>query len=376
MVVKDALGRDLAIVRFTGTGSSVSQTKEFYVYGNERVAMIVPNTLGTTPSRIQYNEATFFLTDHLGNTRVAYMTTTTPGSSYIINALDYYPYGKVLREYDNGAGDKYLTTQHERDQETGLDYRGARYYDSDIARFLSIDPWGSKYPEWSTYNYVMGNPVIFIDPTGKGVEWIPKIKDYGIELVKEEGDNAQTLAEFLDVKQEVADKLYSSACENGNIELNNTTEYIPGINNIVGAIVHYILYPDSYGGMFDRNYDCHESSLSMLTRNWINKNNVVEGYELSNELKSGNYVDVTNDPKKYKFGQTLIRFGDDAGNTQHSATYLGTSKDGTIYTWSKNGNSVKPGIFTVKQLEQIYNAIPQGVSAAKGGGFYNSSYYE
>lgn len=72
----------------------------------------------------------------------------------------------INRQYDNG--DRYLTTQHERDQETGLDYRGARYYDSDIGRFLSLDPWAAKYPAWSPYNYVMCNPIIFIDPTGKG----------------------------------------------------------------------------------------------------------------------------------------------------------------------------------------------------------------
>jgi len=82
--------------------------------------------------------------------------------------MDYYPYGKTLREYDGGEGDRYLTTNHERDKETGLDYRGARYYDSDVARFLSIDPWQAKYPQWSTYNYVMGNPVMLVDPTGKG----------------------------------------------------------------------------------------------------------------------------------------------------------------------------------------------------------------
>ncbi len=64
-----------------------------------------------------------------------------------------------------------LTPQHERDKETGLDYRGARYYDSDVARFLSTDPWQAKYPEWSTYNYVIGNPIKFTDPTGKGVEY-------------------------------------------------------------------------------------------------------------------------------------------------------------------------------------------------------------
>ena len=79
---------------------------------------------------------------------------------------DYFPYGKMLRHF-NGTEERYLTTQHERDQETGLDYRGARYYDADVARFLSLDPLAIKFPAWSAYNYVVGNPIIFTDPTGK-----------------------------------------------------------------------------------------------------------------------------------------------------------------------------------------------------------------
>lgn len=91
----------------------------------------------------------------------------------IVDSGNYFPYGKVLREYSEGSIERYLTTFHERDEETGLDYRGARYYDSDIARFLSTDPWQQKYPSWSTYNYVMGNPVMLIDPNGKGAtDWV------------------------------------------------------------------------------------------------------------------------------------------------------------------------------------------------------------
>lgn len=62
-----------------------------------------------------------------------------------------------------------MNTQHERDRETGLDYRGARYYDSDVARFLSLDPLAAKYPMLSPYNYVAGNPIIFIDPDGREI---------------------------------------------------------------------------------------------------------------------------------------------------------------------------------------------------------------
>ena len=35
---------------------------------------------------------------------------------------------------------------------------------------MSVDPWADKYLGWSTYNYCMANPIIFTDPTGKGVE--------------------------------------------------------------------------------------------------------------------------------------------------------------------------------------------------------------
>jgi RHS repeat-associated protein len=85
-------------------------------------------------------------------------------SNKITSITDYFPYGKVLREFNQ---ERYLTTQHERDGETALDYRGARYYDCDVARFLSVDPLANKYPSMSTYNYVMGNPLMFIDPDGK-----------------------------------------------------------------------------------------------------------------------------------------------------------------------------------------------------------------
>jgi hypothetical protein len=50
---------------------------------------------------------------------------TTTVDLRIDYVADYFPYGKVLREYVNGQAERYLTTQHERDQETGLDYRGS-----------------------------------------------------------------------------------------------------------------------------------------------------------------------------------------------------------------------------------------------------------
>jgi len=85
-----------------------------------------------------------------------------------ISANDYYAFGQILRAYNSGDfDDRYKFTEKERDDETGLDYFGARYYDSDIARWLSVDPLADKYPGWSPYNYCQNNPLVFIDPNGQ-----------------------------------------------------------------------------------------------------------------------------------------------------------------------------------------------------------------
>jgi RHS repeat-associated protein len=61
----------------------------------------------------------------------------------------------------------YKFTGKERDEETGLDYFGARYYDSDLSLWLSVDPMAHKYPSWSPYAAFFNNPIYYIDPDGK-----------------------------------------------------------------------------------------------------------------------------------------------------------------------------------------------------------------
>ena len=85
---------------------------------------------------------------------------------YVENVIDFFPYGKVLREYNPASDARYVSTHHERDDETGFDYRGARFYDSDVARFMVKDPLYFKQLMNSPYNYVRGNPLSRVDPTG------------------------------------------------------------------------------------------------------------------------------------------------------------------------------------------------------------------
>lgn len=178
--LQDGSGKTLGIYDIVQTNWS------WYAYGKDRIAKFD----GTKE---------FFEYDHLGNTRVSYSASSMCTGEYphyvgsstftINNAIDYYPYGKILRSYMGSGRDKFLMTGHERDMETDLDYKGARFFDSDIARFESLDPLAGQFDSWSPYNYCFGNPAMYTDVTGKAPT---DFEDKNGQKVKhvEDGSNA------------------------------------------------------------------------------------------------------------------------------------------------------------------------------------------
>ncbi|WP_188618559.1 RHS repeat domain-containing protein, partial [Cloacibacterium rupense] len=93
-------------------------------------------------------------------------------STEIIEENNYYPFGLKHSGYNNLAGNpKYQYKYNGKElQETGMYDYGARQYIPDIGRWIVVDPLAEKYPGWSPYNYVNGNPIKYIDPTGMYLE--------------------------------------------------------------------------------------------------------------------------------------------------------------------------------------------------------------
>ncbi|MCD6581487.1 MAG: VCBS repeat-containing protein [Desulfuromusa sp.] len=106
---------------------------------------------------------TFFHPDHLGSSSLA-----TDASGAVVERIEYYPYGRSRYESRAGFDSSYKYTDKELDQETGLMYYEARYYDSVIGRFMSVDPLlrGSIKP-FESYSAFNNNPLRFVDPSGK-----------------------------------------------------------------------------------------------------------------------------------------------------------------------------------------------------------------
>ncbi|MBV6419587.1 MAG: hypothetical protein DAHOPDDO_00810 [Ignavibacteriaceae bacterium] len=113
--------------------------------------------IGTVSTALQRY---YYIKDHLGSIRV-----TTNETGTVVSAQDYFAYGELLREFN--SMERYKYTEKERDKETEYDYFGARYYDSELGRWLSVDPFSIKYPSWSSYNYSVCNPTNLVDKLGK-----------------------------------------------------------------------------------------------------------------------------------------------------------------------------------------------------------------
>jgi len=116
-------------------------------------------------NRIAYKtgSATYYYhTDHLGSSSII-----TNASGTKVNELYYYPYGKTRYALDSSLAHQF--TGQELDDETGLYYYGARYYDPAIGRFVSADsivPDPSNPQDLNRYSYAGNNPLLYTDPTG------------------------------------------------------------------------------------------------------------------------------------------------------------------------------------------------------------------
>ena len=64
----------------------------------------------------------------------------------------------------------YTFSAKEKDEESGYSYFGARYYDSDISVWLSVDPLADAFPSISSYAYCNNNPIMYIDLNGMEAE--------------------------------------------------------------------------------------------------------------------------------------------------------------------------------------------------------------
>ncbi|WP_417013575.1 RHS repeat domain-containing protein [Alistipes sp.] len=130
---------------------------------------------GRLVSKGNTTEAHYFLTDHLGSTRV--VAKVTPTGRIDLDRKDYYPFGKEWKQSGMPtSSNAYLFSGKERqDIEsddsviTPLYDFGARFYDPAGVTFLQQDPLMEKYYSIGQYVYCAENPIRFIDSDGRKI---------------------------------------------------------------------------------------------------------------------------------------------------------------------------------------------------------------
>jgi RHS repeat-associated protein len=198
------------------------------------IAEYSSNPGGTTPPC----GTCYISTDHLGSTRLV-----TGDNASIIARHDYLPFGEEILTGQAGRNAEWGDTDNvnqkftgkERDQETGLDYFGARYYGSALGRFTSPDPVVitterlMNPQQLNLYAYVANNPLRFIDPTGEILQCVGDAKS-----------QRQCFADLQQIAGDARDRLSMDAktgvvsFDTKDLDLSNN-EGASLVNNLVGS---------------------------------------------------------------------------------------------------------------------------------------------
>jgi RHS repeat-associated protein len=113
----------------------------------------------------------YYLKDHLGNNRAVLEINRV--NSLVMQTTDYYPFGMPYASNSFPERQPYKFGGKELDEMHGLNWYDfhARQLGTAIPVFTTMDPLARKYYSISPYAYCANNPVRYIDPTGKWIEY-------------------------------------------------------------------------------------------------------------------------------------------------------------------------------------------------------------
>ena len=124
----------------------------------------------------------FYHPDHLGSSS---FITNLEGE--VVQHIEYVPFGEVfIEERNNVWNTPYLFNAKEFDEETGMYYYRARYYEPRLSLWMSADPMQDRYPSISTYCYTLNNPLNISDPNGADIVYVNL---GGVEVHRIKNDN-------------------------------------------------------------------------------------------------------------------------------------------------------------------------------------------
>jgi RHS repeat-associated protein len=171
-----------------GAGSGAATVQRFVYYGHHIVMEFDGNNAGDLTHRYLHgpvidqiladeevtslNQAGTMrwpLADNLGTVR-----DLVDSSATVLNHLKYDAYGKVTSESNAAVDFLFAFTGRERDEETGLQFNRARYYDPAVGRWISEDPIGFAAGDGNLVRFARNSPSVAANSTNSPVAITPK----------------------------------------------------------------------------------------------------------------------------------------------------------------------------------------------------------
>jgi RHS repeat-associated protein len=171
----------------TAKNASVGTTETYYVYGNDGKLMAEYDADGVCIREYVYLGDTlvaeyrrqpdstyrtyYYLGDQIRSTRVI-----TDESGVPVYSAAHGPYGEELKTWIDTYDANLKFSGKEREEHTGQDYFGARYYDVKLYRFTSADPVmqrekvADEIRTLNLFSYVANDPINRFDADGR--DWM------------------------------------------------------------------------------------------------------------------------------------------------------------------------------------------------------------
>ncbi len=184
MIKRGPQGETVYVNQFFTQRPGANGTKHVYA-GTTRIAskLVLQGTPNSNPNGATPFEKDIFFyhPDHIGSTNYV-----TDLNGKLFEHIEYFPFGESwVEENTNQQRTPYLFSAKELDEETGLYYFGARYYDPRTSVWQSADPalaaylddgapaLGIRVPQnLALYSYTWNNPVIHRDPDGRVINLV------------------------------------------------------------------------------------------------------------------------------------------------------------------------------------------------------------
>ena len=189
---RQASGTDTGSLKAAGDGSSgsasgtakmmsASPVGNFYIYSFDGKLLQTYNVYGVLlKDYIYMGDRLIAEYDHVGS-RFLYYTPdqinstriVTDSAGTVVYSAAHDPYGGLQQTWVSTYDPLQKFSGKERDTESQLDYFGARYYDKNQYRFISVDPMVDENlsridnRRWNLYAYCVNSPITYIDLNGE-----------------------------------------------------------------------------------------------------------------------------------------------------------------------------------------------------------------